>query len=486
MKKMAKKTNSKQNKEIEISENPEETEIEELKAKSRKISTKEACAYSFMDGFGLRYITPFAVEVGKNSKNLNAYVGLLTALPSLLGSLSQLLTIKAMNSYSRRKIVFWGVFMQALMWLPLVALGLFYYFKNINAELGLSSLVIIYTLLIIFGSFAGPAWSSMMKDTVTSNLGKYFGNRSRIAGLVALICMLIAGFILDYFKQTNVFLGFIIIFFVAFMGRTISSILFSKQYEPKFKPEKKAYFSFIEFAKKMFYNNFGKFVIFFALTSFAVTICSPFFAVYVLKDLGFSYVQYMAMIVGSSLASFIFMSGWGKFADRYGNLKIMKICIGSIVAVPFLYFASYFVFKFNPSLIVPYVIFIEVLAGVMWAGFNLAAGNFIYEAVTREKMALCVSYFNVINGIGTFIGPILGGFLASVIHPIMGISALLIVFIIGGIVRLAVAVYMLPKIKEVRKVKEYGFKEARESFQNLSLREFIEYLDINPIKTRPI
>jgi len=480
------KTNSQENKEIEISENPDKTEIEELKAKSRKISTKEACAYSFMDGFGLRYITPFAVEIGKNAKNLNTYVGLLTALPSLLGSLSQLLTIKAMNSYSRRKIVFFGVFLQALMWLPLVALAFFYYFKNLSSELALSSLVIIYTLLIIFGSFAGPAWSSMMKDTVTENLGKYFGNRSRIAGLVALICMLTAGFVLDYFKKTNIFFGFVIIFFIAFMGRTVSSILFSKQYEPKFKTEQKSYFSFLDFIKNMTKNNFGKFVIFFALVSFAVTICSPFFAVYVLKDLGFSYIQYMAMIVGSSLASFIFMSGWGKFADRYGNLKVMKLCMGSIVAVPFLYFASYFVFKFNPSFIVPYVVFIEVLAGVMWAGFTLAAGNFIYEAVTREKMALCVSYFNVINGIGTFIGPILGGFLASIIHPILGISALLIVFIIGGIARLVVAVYMLPKIKEVRKVKEYGFKEAKENFLNISLREFIEYLDINPIKTRPI
>jgi len=461
-------------------------EVEELKAKSRKISTEEACAYSFMDGFGLRYVTPFAVEIGKNAKNLNAYVGLLTALPSLLGSLSQLLTIKAMNSYSRKKIVFFGVFLQALMWLPLVGLSFFYYFKSLSSELALSSLVIIYTLLIIFGSFAGPAWSSMMKDTVTSNLGKYFGNRSRIAGLVALICMLIAGFILDYFKKTNIYFGFMIVLFIAFLGRTTSAILFSKQYEPKFKPAKESYFSFIQFAKKMFYNNFGKFVVLFALTSFAVTICSPFFAVYVLKDLGFSYIQYMSLIIGSSLASFLFMSGWGKFADRYGNLKVMKMCMGSIVAVPFLYFASYFVFKFNPSWILPYIVFIEVLAGAMWAGFNLAAGNFIYEAVTREKMALCVSYFNVINGIGTFIGPILGGFLASVIHPVLGISALLIVFIIGGIARLFVAVYMLPKIKEVREVKKYGFREARESFISLSLREFIEYLDINPIKTRPI
>jgi len=483
---MEQKDISKENEDIEISENPEETEIEELKAKSRKISTKEACAYSFMDGFGLRYITPLAVEIGKNSKNLNNYVGLLTALPSLLGSLSQLLTIKAMNHYSRKKIVFWAVFLQALMWLPLVGLSFFYYFKSLSTELALSSLVLIYTLLIVFGSFGGPAWSSMMKDTVTSNLGKYFGDRSRIAGLVALICMLIAGFILDYFKQTNIYLGFMIVLFIAFLGRTTSAILFSKQYEPEFKPEKKSYFSFIEFAKKMFHNNFGKFVIFFALTSFAVTICSPFFAVYILKDLGFSYIQYMTLIIGSSLASFVFMSGWGKFADRYGNLKVMKLCMGSIVAVPFLYFASYFIFKFNPPWIIPYVIFIEVLAGATWAGFNLAAGNFIYEAVTREKMALCVSYFNVVNGMGTFIGPILGGFLASIIHPILGISALLIVFIIGGLARLAVTIYMLPKIKEVREVKRYGFKEARESFINLSLREFIEYLDINPIKTRPI
>jgi MFS family permease len=72
-------------------------------------------------------------------------------------------------------------------------------------------IIIVYTLLILFGAFGGPAWISWMKDLVTADSGKYFGKRSRIATLIALICMFIGGFILDYFKQTHIFIGFIIL-----------------------------------------------------------------------------------------------------------------------------------------------------------------------------------------------------------------------------------------------------------------------------------
>ncbi len=432
---------------------PAEEEV--LKEKSKKISIREACSYSFMDGFGMRYITPFAVAIGKNNPHLNTYVGFLTSIPSLLGNLSQLLTVRAMNkNISRKKLVFWGVFLQALMWLPLILMSYWYYSNGPSSSLSLSSLVFIYTLMIIFGAFAGPAWSSIMKQTVTGNIGTYFGKRSRIAGFIALACMLVAGFILDYYENTSVFIGFTIIFTVAFFGRLGSAYLFMKQYEPQFKPQIECYFSFTQFLKKMASNNFGKFTIFYALVSLTTAIASPFFAVYMLKDLNFSYLLYMAIIIIPSITSLLTMSAWGKFADAYGNLRVMRICGRFIFILPILWAISIFLTG-NRILLLVYLFTLEIFSGFIWAGFNLSAGNFIYEAVTKEKIAMCVSYFSVLAGFGVFIGASLGGFLSSSNIGFSSFTPVLVVFLISGISRLIIYLIMMPKIKEVRPVEHF-------------------------------
>lgn len=89
--------------------------------------------------------------------------------------------------------------------------------------------------------------------------------------------------------------------------------------------------------------------------------------------------------------------------------------------------------------------------GVAWAGFNLAAGNFIYDSVTPQRRSLCVAYQGVINGIAVFIGATFGGLIAT--HVNVGINILLFVFFVSAVLRFLFSVFMLPGIKEVRKMK---------------------------------
>lgn len=415
---------------------------------AKKISVKDAGAYSIMDGFGLRYITPYALAVGAN----NAQVGLISSLPALIGNLSQLFTIKAMKKWSRKKIVFLSNLLQAIMWLILIVAGSFYFIFDFKSQTpGL--VILIYTLLIVFGAFGGPAWTSWMKDLVTVDSGKYFGRRSRIATLVALICMFIGGFILDYFKQTHIFIGFIILFFMAFIGRSASAYFTKRQYEPKFKNEDKYYFSFIQFIKRFHKNNFGRFVIYYALVSLAVNITSPFLAVYMLQNLKFSYIYYMAISLVSVITTLLFVGLWGKFSDKYGNLKTMNITGSLIPFLPLLWLGS--IFFNNTDSIFFYLLIVESFSGIIWAGFNLAAGNFIYDAVSRERIAICTCYFNIISGAGVLIGAMLGGFISSSNFNFFGLSPILFVFLLGGIARLLIYFSMNSKIKEVREVKYF-------------------------------
>ncbi|MDD5649891.1 MAG: MFS transporter [Candidatus Nanoarchaeia archaeon] len=439
--------------------------MKEKLEKAKKLSIKEGAAYSVSDGFGLKYIAPYALFLGAN----NFYISLLTSLPTLLGRFFELHTIKLMSKISRNKISFFGALVQAILWLFVIVVGLFYYF-NFNSNLSPLLLVIIYTLLIIFGTAIVPAWTSLMRDLVTENTGRYFGYRNRVCTFVVLISMLIAGFLLDYFKQTKVFLGFVIIFSIAFFARLTSSILLKKTYEPEFKQKKEFFFSFFDFIKQIKKNNFGRFVLFITLISLTTNIASPFFTVYLLKNLNFSYVFYILITITNSLSTLVFSPVWGKFADHYGNMKVIKICSFITPIIPLAYLLTPFVHNY---ILIIYLILIEILSGFAWAGLNLTMSNFVYDAVSRERMALCVTYFNIVEGIGIFVGATLGGLIASFNFVFFGLVPLLFIFLLSGVLRLLVPIFMLKQVKEVRNVKPFSYKEFKERISNLSFSTFI-------------
>jgi MFS family permease len=427
-----------------------------LNRKARKASVKEGSFFSIMDGFGLRYITPFALALGATTR----HIGILSSLPGLLGSLSMLKTNSLMMRYSRKKILTVAVFIQSLLWLPLILISAMYFIFGLNSQIAIWSLIIIYTLIIVAGSIGGPAWSSWMKDIVPKHIGAYFGFRNRIVGFVALMSMLAAGLILDQVGKTSIFFAFALLFGLAFFGRALSAYYFKKQYEPVYKYDKKSFFSFKDFVSKMFFNNYGKFVLFISLISFGVAVASPYFAVFMLRNLGFSYLSYTFVIFSGALSLLGFLPIWGKFSDRYGNVKTLKISGILIALVPFIFVYSYHIFKIRPELVVGYLIAAEIFNGFAWAGFNIGSGNFIYDAVSNEKVALCASYFNILNAFGAFAGAMLGGLLGVLPWSVFGFPALIMVFLLSGILRMLFALWFGLSVKEVRKVRIFDLENS--------------------------
>jgi MFS family permease len=433
-------------------EQPKDLEEEAaLKEKSKILSIKEGSGFGVMNGFGVRYITPYALSLGAS----NTIIGLLSSLPALLGTLSQLHGSKIIEKIPRKKVVVISAAIQAIMWLPLIVVGILYFFFGLSSFASSILLLVVYTLTIVSGSFCTPAWNSWMKDILGENPSVYFGRRTRIITLVELICMLFAGLILEHFKKTGVFKGFIILFTIALLGRAISAYLLNKKYEPKITHTEGYYFTLFQFLKKMRHNNFGKFVIFTTLISFATAIASPFFAVYMLKDLGLNYYEFTIVSVTSILFTVIMLSFWGKFSSKYGNITVIKISGIFVGIIPLLWLLSPLVLDYNKILLVPYLILIEIFSGFWWSGLNLSTANFVYDAVTKGRMAICIAYDNITTAIGVFIGAIIGGIISSLPYSIIGLKPILFVMLLSGVVRLLVSIIMLPKLKEVRIVEKF-------------------------------
>jgi len=422
--------------------------LEELKHKARRYSIKEGIFSSGKGAFGDYYLSPFAIAINSS----NALVALLGSFSGLLGPLSQMFSSRLIEKYTRKKIVLKSVLLESLMWLPIIAIA-FLFYKGILLNILPILFLIFFSLYVIFMNISGPAWFSWMGDIVTEDYrGRWFSKRNLILGFVAVILTIIASFFLEYFKSKGwIMFGFIILFSLAFIFRMIAWKIFHKKYEPKIKLEKGYYFSFSEFLLNSTKTNFGKFTIFKAIFGFATAISSPLLAIYLLRDLKFSYITYMAIILSGTVFSLFVMELWGKFADRYGNYRVL--CISSIFLplVPILWIL-------NSS---PIYLFLvpSIIGGIFWAGFNLASGNFIYDNVTPQKRGIVISYFNMLNGIGIFLGAGLGALLIQFLDTSF-IKPLFLIFIISGIVRTIVVIWWLPKIKEIRKTEKFDSSKA--------------------------
>ncbi|MBU0466531.1 MAG: MFS transporter [Nanoarchaeota archaeon] len=450
---------------------------EKLKEKARKVSIKEGAASSVMEGFGNRFMTPFALALNAT----NAQIGFLATLPGLVGNLAQLISLKLIRETSRKKIILKAVFFQALLWLPLILIGGLYFFFSLSSNLSVILLIAIYTVMIFVGAIAGPAWSSWMKDIVSVKNGEFFAKRGRVVTSVLLVSMLLAGFILDYFQKRAVFYGFAILFFIALAGRMFSYYYFTKKYEPRFVYDEKNHFSLRQFVTHMHENNFGRFVIFVALITFATSIAGPFFAVYMLENMGLSYLAFTMITISPVIATLLFLPIWGRFSDKHGNVRILQIVGFLISTIPLLWVIASFVPLPSKFHLIALLVGVEIFSGYAWSGFNHAAATFVYEAVSKEKMAYCFSYFNIINSFGAFVGAILGGFVASQSFVLFGLVPIIVIFLLSSALRLIAYLTMISKVKEVKPVKYFSVQKNIEKRIDKGAIIFWKMIGFKPI-----
>ncbi|MGV8086267.1 MAG: MFS transporter [Candidatus Woesearchaeota archaeon] len=407
---------------------------------TKKYSIIDGSASNVMFGFGEQYVTPYALKLGAT----NSDIGILASVPSFIGSIFQVIGAKLTDHYAnRKKVVTFFVFLQAIMLLPLFIVP--YLTKS------MLSLTLLFSLYLVFSNIAAPGWNSWIGSVIPENeRAKYFSKRNKIAISALLISVLTAGIILTYFTKINIWIGFGILFTVAFFGKIISWYYLTKQFEPKYTVDNSEHFSFRDFIKRMPKTNFGNFVMFRSLMAFAVMIASPFFAVYMLKDLQFTYLQYTIMILFPMLIKILTMTYWGKYSNKVGTRNIMIVSAFLIALIPTAWFIIGY-FLFGNANIFYIIILAEIINGFAWAGFELSTFNYVLETVSPPKRARCIAYFNVVFGTAVLIGGLLGSWLVmNLPKEYHGISVILLVFLISAIARFIVPLLFLSKLKEVK------------------------------------
>jgi len=398
-----------------------------------KFATAEGMAYGAVMGFGDNYIVAFAVALQTSS----FLIGILCSVPGFLASLAQLWDATLVRRFKTRKaLVLTFALLQGLMFLPMLALTFVH-----SASVGWW-LVLFATIYSISAALTSPAWGSIMAEVVPEHLrGRYFSLRGRYSTLSNTIAFLAAGVFLTFLVHKSLW-GFAILFGAAFLARMVSTGLLTQLYEVPVKNRPVTQTNSGNFLRSLFSTNLGRYMLFLFSMSFAVNIASPYFAVYQLHNLKFSYFVFAGLGTASSVATLLTISGWGRAADRIGNLKVL---VATSVLIPFV--PLLWLFSKNLA----YLGVVQAFSGLAWAGFNLCSVNYLYDATAAGERTKYLGYFNCGNGLAAGLGALLGGYLIPHMPALMGYQVLSI-FLISGILRAASAAIFLPGLKEVRRV----------------------------------
>ncbi|GAB1723306.1 MAG: putative Transporter of MFS family, contains Lipocalin domain [Nitrospira sp.] len=419
-----------------------ETSEHEAKARSQQYGVRDAACQAAAQGGGETYFSAFALLLQASP----FHIAILSALPQLVGVLAQLASVKVLQ-YLRLpgRLLIAGGWAQASCWLPILLLPL------IAPEHGPWLLIGCAMLYFGFGHVTAPVWHSLLVDVAEADSrGAYFARRARTTALTSFLALGLAGAILTLGQRWNMsWIGFLVIFLgaaAARMGATTCQTHVSRLMPAHRLDAPHGFRHVLAHAGS---GNFRRFLTFSGLMHFAVMLSGPFFVIYLLRDLHWSYLQYAGWMASSISAQFLTLGPWGRIGDRYGNKALLALTASAVPFLPMGYLLSeHYAF----------LLIVNFFGGVIWAGLSLGLQNYVFDSLQPEERTRGVALANAMNAVGWGLGALTGSWVATLMPATVSLgswhltpaSNLPFLFCLSGGLRLVIALSLLRTFAEPR------------------------------------
>jgi hypothetical protein len=265
-------------------------------------------------------------------------IGMVASLPMLANLLQPLGALFSNLSHSRHDYGLWTFLPSRLLWLILL-IGII--FRNVNPNTS-DKLVYLALILVmtssILAALGSASWMSWLAALVPSKLrGRYYSIRSIVSNITGLFCVPIASFIISHW-QGGTISGYGIVLSVSVVAGLGS--LFCQQFMVDINPQKYQIVSQAEgkvenclekHQGNVFNNliapfkdrNLIIFLVYFALWGFAVNLSTPFFNLYMLKNLSVDITWVTLFSSLSNGANILMLLVWGRLSDHTGNRPLL-------------------------------------------------------------------------------------------------------------------------------------------------------------------
>ena len=106
----------------------------------------------------------------------------------------------------------------------------------------------------------------------------------------------------------------------------------------------------------------------------------------------------------SVLLQFLTLNRWGRLSDLFGN-RLILITTGAIIPI----MPTLWLFSTNYY----YLLGVQCVSGLVWAGFSLSASNFVFDLTPPNRRATLMAAHNVLAALAVFVGAVIGGYLGT-------------------------------------------------------------------------
>lgn len=394
-----------------------------------------------MVGCGEIYLPAFALALGLGP----VAAGLMASLPVLIAAVVQLVTPLAVARLgSNRNWVIGCTAVQSLSFVPLVVWA-------IRGNATFIELILAASVYWSAGMAGSPAWNTWMGALIPSQVrAVYFAQRNRLGQLATLIGFVAAGLTLQVADRSGLSLqAFAGLFAVAGISRVVSTFcLIACREVPHRDFDDEELAAPVSHRKRghpfhhlrrtlgaIAMSPAGALLAYLWSLAFAAQFSAPYFTPYMLDDRGFSYMAYMLVMGVGLLSKAAAMPAFGRLVTRIGSFRLLWI--GGVAIVPLS--ALWLV-----SAQVGYLVGVQVVAGICWASYELAAALLFFDAVQHRQRTGVVTIHNLGLSIATLGGAASGGFVLRWLGE--GQTAYFAIFAISSLLR----ILTLPLLFRVR------------------------------------
>jgi MFS family permease len=346
---------------------------------------------SVMVGMGETYLPAFVLALGMGE----IASGMITTVPLLVGAVLQLITPWAVTKLqSRRRWVVGCARGQALSLLLLATIP--------AMDSRYSWLVFVGASLYWgTGMASSPVWNTWMEELIPKQIRpRFFARRVKICQATVMCGFVIGGIVLDRCAGTTVTAwAFAALFASSAAFRFASSCYLARQSEPQQVETNGTRMDVWASLRQIGASGNAGLLLYLVVVQAAVYTSGPYFAPFMLKKLHLSYIDFMTLVALGYLGKVLALSAWGRFAARYGMRRLLWAGAIGIIPISAMWLVSQSFW---------YLVCVQLLAGILWAGYELAMAMVLLEAIPRQHRVVLLTLYNVGNAAAMVVGGLFG------------------------------------------------------------------------------
>ena len=357
------------------------------------------------------FMAAYALALGAN----NLQVGLLAALP-FITQIAQLPAILAVERFRRRKLIqFPAMLASQAIWFPIGAVP---FLLDTPGAPAVTAVIALLGLRGLFSAVWTTNWTSWMRDLVPQEiLGSYYGRRLAIITGVVAVVGLSSSFFVRWWESTSSPEDAVLAYSLLLMGGSLVFGLASPIFtlwakEPLMPAAPESGRSAVSvLTEPLRDKNFSQLIRFLFTWNLALNLVIPFFAVYMLSELGLTLPVVIGFTVLSQITNIVFVRVWGPMADRVGSKTVL-----SLSASLYLLVILGWVFTGYPephAFTLPLLAVLHIFAGIAAAGVYLTMSTITLKVAPDDKATAFMGVAGVATSVGAGIGPIAGGVMAD-------------------------------------------------------------------------